>query len=113
MCFVSIQTYIPSCVIFSLQDKAQPETQARSFGNIAFNAFLAVDDHSALALVRQPGSDGFRLESSALFQVSVKVKYKRHIQCTLLNSPHSHYLTNLWCIQEDILSWNSHFCVAT
>lgn len=61
-------------MVFSLQDKAQPETQARSFGNVAFNAFLAVDDPGALALVRQPGADGFRMDSTALFQVSVKVK---------------------------------------
>lgn len=66
----------------TLQDKAQPETQAQSFGNVAFNAFLAVDDPGALALVRQPGSDGFRMDSSALFQVSVKVKYKKPIQYT-------------------------------
>ena len=52
-----------------LQDKAQPETQARSFGSLAFEAYLAVDDPAALALVRQPGSDGFRMASSALFQV--------------------------------------------
>ena len=52
-----------------LQDKAQPETQARSFGSVAFEAYLAVDDPAALALVRQPGSDGFRMASSALFQV--------------------------------------------
>ncbi|XP_049431948.1 FRAS1-related extracellular matrix protein 2b [Epinephelus fuscoguttatus] len=63
---------------FKIIDKAQPETQARSFGNIAFNAFLAVDDHSALALVRQPGSDGFRLESSALFQVSAGREWYIH-----------------------------------
>ncbi|XP_010772168.1 FRAS1-related extracellular matrix protein 2-like [Notothenia coriiceps] len=55
---------------FKIIDKAQPETQARSFGNVAFNTFLAVDDPGALALVRQPGSDGFRIDSSALFQVS-------------------------------------------
>lgn len=55
---------------FKIIDKAQPETQALSFGNVAFNTFLAVDDPGALALVRQPGSDGFRIDSSALFQVS-------------------------------------------
>uniref|UniRef100_A0A8C3G2X1 FRAS1 related extracellular matrix 2b n=1 Tax=Cyclopterus lumpus TaxID=8103 RepID=A0A8C3G2X1_CYCLU len=55
---------------FKIIDKAQPETQARSFGNVAFDAFLAVDDPGALALVRQPASDGFRIDSSALFQVS-------------------------------------------
>lgn len=51
------------------QDKAQPETQARAFGDVSFNAALAVDDPSALPLVRQPGSDGFRLDSTAMFQV--------------------------------------------
>ncbi|KAI7790051.1 putative fras1 related extracellular matrix protein 2b [Triplophysa rosa] len=56
---------------FKIIDKAQPETQARTLGSISFNAYLAVDDPQALALVRQPGSDGFRLDSTALFQVSV------------------------------------------
>lgn len=77
---------IPPCVILSLQDKAQPETQARSFGNVAFDAFLAVDDPGALALVRQPASDGFRIDSSALFQVSMIVKYYKHVQHTSSNS---------------------------
>lgn len=58
--------------VHPVQDKAQPETQARSFGNVAFNALLAVDDSGALALVRQPGSDGFRMDSAALFQVCMK-----------------------------------------
>lgn len=51
------------------QDKAQPETQARAFGDVGFNAVLALDDPSAMSLVRQPGSDGFRLDSTAMFQV--------------------------------------------
>lgn len=55
---------------FKIIDKAQPETQARSFGSVAFNALLAVDDPGALPLVRQPGSDGFKMDSTALFQVS-------------------------------------------
>uniref|UniRef100_A0A3Q1JRS7 Calx-beta domain-containing protein n=1 Tax=Anabas testudineus TaxID=64144 RepID=A0A3Q1JRS7_ANATE len=55
---------------FKIIDKAQPETQAQSFGSVTFNALLAVDDPGALPLVRQPGSDGFRMDSSALFQVS-------------------------------------------
>uniref|UniRef100_A0A8D3E1N1 FRAS1 related extracellular matrix 2b n=1 Tax=Scophthalmus maximus TaxID=52904 RepID=A0A8D3E1N1_SCOMX len=63
---------------FKIIDKAQPETQARSFGNVAFNAFLAVDDPAALALVRQPGSDGFRVDSSALFQVSAGREWYIH-----------------------------------
>lgn len=66
----------------SLKDKAQPETQARSFGNVAFDAFLAVDDPGALALVRQPGSDGFRIDSSALFQVSINVEYFCQFSCS-------------------------------
>lgn len=57
-----------------LQDKAQPETQARAFGSVSFNALLAVDDPEALSLVRQPGSDGFRLDSTPLFQVKATVK---------------------------------------
>lgn len=56
--------------ISSHQDKAQPETQAQGFGDVSFNAVLAVDDPSAMSLVRQPGSDGFRVDSTAMFQVS-------------------------------------------
>ncbi|XP_056140915.1 FRAS1-related extracellular matrix protein 2a isoform X3 [Lampris incognitus] len=56
---------------FKILDKAQPETQARVFGDVGFNALLAVDDPSAMSLVRQPGSDGFRIDSSAIFQVAV------------------------------------------
>uniref|UniRef100_A0A3B3S0X1 Uncharacterized protein n=1 Tax=Paramormyrops kingsleyae TaxID=1676925 RepID=A0A3B3S0X1_9TELE len=52
------------------QDKAQPETQDRSFGSVGFNALLALEDPQAQALVRQPGSDGFRVDSSPLFQVA-------------------------------------------
>lgn len=39
------------------------------FGDVNFNAALAVDDPSALSLVRQPGSDGFRVDSAPMFQV--------------------------------------------
>lgn len=56
--------------LFCHQDKAQPETQARVFGNVSFNAVLAVDDPAAMSLVRQSSSDGFRLDSTAMFQVS-------------------------------------------
>uniref|UniRef100_A0A8C6S9M3 Uncharacterized protein n=1 Tax=Neogobius melanostomus TaxID=47308 RepID=A0A8C6S9M3_9GOBI len=61
-----------------LRDKAQPETQARSFGSVAFNALLAVDDPDALPLVQQPGSDGFKMESTALFQVSAGREWYIH-----------------------------------
>ncbi|XP_028275656.1 FRAS1-related extracellular matrix protein 2b [Parambassis ranga] len=63
---------------FKIIDKAQPETQARSFGNVAFNAFLAVDDPGALALVRQPGADGFRMDSTGLFQVAAGREWYIH-----------------------------------
>uniref|UniRef100_A0A8C9QQD6 FRAS1 related extracellular matrix 2 n=1 Tax=Scleropages formosus TaxID=113540 RepID=A0A8C9QQD6_SCLFO len=55
---------------FKIIDRAQPETQARSFGSVGFNAQLAVDDPEAMPLVGQAGSDGFRVDSAALFQVS-------------------------------------------
>ncbi|KAK7818486.1 hypothetical protein U0070_013045, partial [Myodes glareolus] len=56
---------------FKIVDKAQPETQATSFGDVLFNAKLAVDDPEAVLLVNQPGSDGFRVDSTPLFQVGV------------------------------------------
>ncbi|XP_036392654.1 FRAS1-related extracellular matrix protein 2-like [Megalops cyprinoides] len=63
---------------FKIIDKAQPETQGRNFGDVGFNAVLAVDDPEALPLVRQPGSDGFRLDSTALFQVSAGREWYIH-----------------------------------
>ncbi|KAM4620100.1 FRAS1-related extracellular matrix protein 2a [Polymixia lowei] len=63
---------------FKVLDKAQPETQARVFGDVGFNALLAVDDASALSLVRQPGSDGFRLDSTAMFQVAAGREWYIH-----------------------------------
>lgn len=50
------------------------------FGDVSFNALLAVDDPSAMSLVRQPGSDGFRLDSTAMFQVLFLFD-KLHLQC--------------------------------
>ncbi|KAF6724623.1 FRAS1-related extracellular matrix protein 2 [Oryzias melastigma] len=55
---------------FKILDKAQPETQASSFGDVSFKATLAQDTPGALPLIRQPGSDGFSLSSSPLFQVA-------------------------------------------
>lgn len=61
------------------QDKAQPDTQAEVFGNVKFHAKLAIDHADAFPLVKQPGSDGFSLSSSPLFQVSslVFMLYKK------------------------------------
>ncbi|XP_045572526.1 FRAS1-related extracellular matrix protein 2 [Salmo salar] len=55
---------------FKILDKAQPETQATAFGDVLFDATLALDTPGGLPLVRQPGSDGFALSSSPLFQVA-------------------------------------------
>lgn len=57
---------------YCLKDKAQPETQDTGFGNVLFNAKLAVDDPEAVLLVNQPGSDGFKVDSTPLFQVGQK-----------------------------------------
>ncbi|XP_076830846.1 FRAS1-related extracellular matrix protein 3 [Brachyhypopomus gauderio] len=55
---------------FKILDKAQPETQATSFGDLHFDATLAIDTPGALPLIKQSGSDGFTLSSSPLFQVA-------------------------------------------
>ncbi|KAF7223631.1 FRAS1-related extracellular matrix protein 3 isoform X2 [Nothobranchius furzeri] len=55
---------------FKILDKAQPETQASAFGDVAFKAMLAQDTPGAQALIGQPGTDGFMLSSSPLFQVA-------------------------------------------
>ncbi|CAK6442941.1 unnamed protein product [Pipistrellus nathusii] len=63
---------------FKIVDKAQPETQATSFGNILFNAKLAADDPEATPLVNQPGSDGFKVDSTPLFQVALGREWYIH-----------------------------------
>lgn len=88
------------CVeLHPLQDKAQPETQARSFGSVAFNALLAVDDSEALALVRQPGSDGFRLDSTALFQVCMK-------KCNKFTTNISFKKKKKTCTESGFITWS-------
>jgi len=63
---------------FKIVDKAQPETQATSFGNVLFNAKLAADDPEAILLVNQPGSDGFKVDSTPLFQVALGREWYIH-----------------------------------
>lgn len=65
----SLEIVSDFCVV--LQDKAQPETQATAFGDVGFKATLAQDTPGGLTLVKQPGSDGFSLSSSPLFQVCI------------------------------------------
>ncbi|XP_068606888.1 FRAS1-related extracellular matrix protein 3 [Brachionichthys hirsutus] len=55
---------------FKILDKAQPETQAPAFGDVSFQATLAQDMLGGQTLTKQPGTDGFTLSSSPLFQVA-------------------------------------------
>ncbi|XP_028977079.2 FRAS1-related extracellular matrix protein 2 [Esox lucius] len=75
---------------FKIIDKAQPETQASGFDDVGFNAVLAVDDPTALSLVRQPGSDGFRLDSTALFQVAAGREWFIHTIYTVRSRDKDH-----------------------
>uniref|UniRef100_A0A8C5DN43 Calx-beta domain-containing protein n=1 Tax=Gouania willdenowi TaxID=441366 RepID=A0A8C5DN43_GOUWI len=68
---------------FKILDKAQPETQAPAFGDVSFQATLAQDTAGALPLIRQPGSDGFTLSSSPLFQVAAGREWLIHTIYTL------------------------------
>lgn len=66
--------------VMFLQDKAQPETQATAFGDVSFKATLAQDAPGGLSLVQQPGSDGFTLSSSPLFQVCMSLVKQCHMR---------------------------------
>ncbi|XP_038062968.1 extracellular matrix protein 3-like [Patiria miniata] len=55
---------------FKVLDRGAPDTITPRFSGIPFNAALAIDDPTALDLVRQSGADGFRMSSDPLFQVS-------------------------------------------
>ncbi|XP_023190178.1 FRAS1-related extracellular matrix protein 3 [Xiphophorus maculatus] len=68
---------------FKILDKAQPETQASAFGDVSFKAKLAQDASGAQTLVTQPGSDGFMLSSSPLFQVAAGREWFIHTIYTL------------------------------
>ncbi|XP_043828212.1 FRAS1-related extracellular matrix protein 3 [Dromiciops gliroides] len=68
---------------FKILDRIQPETQARRFQNVSFNAHLAADHADALPLVKQPGSDGFSLSSAALFQVAAGREWYLHAVYTV------------------------------
>lgn len=67
-----------------LQDKAQPETQATAFGDVSFKATLAQDTPGGLLLVQQPGSDGFTLSSSPLFQVCTGLVKQCDMCCNIV-----------------------------
>ncbi|XP_044286604.1 FRAS1-related extracellular matrix protein 3 [Varanus komodoensis] len=63
---------------FKILDKAQPDTQTTVFGNLAFHAKLAADHVDGYPLVKQPGSDGFSLLSTPLFQVAAGREWYIH-----------------------------------
>ncbi|KAM6270253.1 FRAS1-related extracellular matrix protein 3 [Porphyrio hochstetteri] len=75
---------------FKILDKAQPETQARTFGNLEFHATLAADRADALPLVNQPGSDGFSLSSAPLFQVAAGREWYIHAIYTVRSKENAH-----------------------
>ncbi|XP_077574702.1 FRAS1-related extracellular matrix protein 3 [Stigmatopora nigra] len=75
---------------FKILDRAQPETQATAFGDVAFEATLAYDTEGALALVKQPGSDGFTLSSSPLFQVAAGREWYIHTIYTVQSRENAH-----------------------
>uniref|UniRef100_A0A8C8E4B8 FRAS1 related extracellular matrix 2b n=1 Tax=Oryzias sinensis TaxID=183150 RepID=A0A8C8E4B8_9TELE len=93
---------------FKIIDKAQPETQARSFGSVAFNALLAVDDSEALALVRQPGSDGFRLDSTALFQVAAGREWYIHTIYTVRSRENANRGIGKRSLEYHAVSWHTN-----
>ncbi|KAM4590462.1 FRAS1-related extracellular matrix protein 2b [Fundulus diaphanus] len=93
---------------FKIIDKAQPETQARSFGNVAFNAVLAVDDPGALALVRQPGADGFRMDSAGLFQVAAGREWYIHAIYTVRSRDNANRGIGKRSLEYHVISQKSH-----
>nr|CAB3247089.1 FRAS1-related extracellular matrix protein 2 [Phallusia mammillata] len=63
---------------YKVLDKEQPDTQDTSANNVEFNARLALDDAESLPIVRQPGTDGFRMDSAPLFTVTVGREWYMH-----------------------------------
>ncbi|XP_033743920.1 LOW QUALITY PROTEIN: extracellular matrix protein 3-like [Pecten maximus] len=54
---------------FKILDLRDPHTVDESFDGIPFNARMAKGDPSARDLLRQPGADGFSVDTKPLFQV--------------------------------------------
>ncbi|KAJ8269596.1 hypothetical protein COCON_G00122030 [Conger conger] len=75
---------------FKILDKAQPETQATLFGDVRFEATLAMDTPGALSLVKQAGSDGFSLSSSPLFQVAAGREWYIHTIYSVRSQENAH-----------------------
>ncbi|XP_041034399.1 FRAS1-related extracellular matrix protein 3 [Carcharodon carcharias] len=74
---------------FKILDKAQPESQAPAFGNVPFDARLAIDVPDALPLVKQLGSDGFSFASAPLFQVAAGREWYVHVIYTVRSKENS------------------------
>ncbi|KAM9318366.1 FRAS1-related extracellular matrix protein 2b [Pholidichthys leucotaenia] len=98
---------------FKIIDKAQPETQAQSFGDVAFSAFLAVDDPSALALVRQPGADGFRMDSMPLFQVTAGREWYIHTIYTVRSRDNANRGIGKRSLEYHVMSQPSNLLLET
>ncbi|XP_036379748.1 FRAS1-related extracellular matrix protein 2-like [Megalops cyprinoides] len=97
---------------FKIIDKAQPETQARNFGDVDFGALLAVDDPEALPLVKQPGSDGFRVDSTAMFQVSAGREWYIHTIYTVRSKENANRGIGKRSLEYHSLAQSSDLAVA-
>ncbi|XP_009868673.1 PREDICTED: FRAS1-related extracellular matrix protein 2-like, partial [Apaloderma vittatum] len=89
---------------FKILDKAQPETQARTFGNLEFHATLAADHADAFPLVKQPGSDGFSLSSAPLFQVAAGREWYIHTIYTVRSKESAHRRNGKRSLDYHVLS---------
>uniref|UniRef100_H2YPT4 Calx-beta domain-containing protein n=1 Tax=Ciona savignyi TaxID=51511 RepID=H2YPT4_CIOSA len=81
---------------YKVLDKEQPDTQDMASNDVPFNAKLAIDDNEALQIVRQPGTDGFRMDSAPLFSVTVGREWYMHTIYTVKASNQRKRRSNLY-----------------
>ena len=91
---------------FYLQDKEEPDTVDRHLSNVPFDAKFADQEPNATKLTREPGSDGFVMNSAPLFEVRC---WQNTI--TVLSSPgQPSLLTYLLFSQKIIEGANKNKC---
>ncbi|XP_033106875.1 extracellular matrix protein 3-like [Anneissia japonica] len=71
---------------YKVLDRAAPTTVVSNMGGIDFNASLAVDDKSALALAQMPNADGFSMSTRPLFEASAGRQNFLHAIYTIRSS---------------------------
>lgn len=74
-CLLLVAALIGIHFVF-LQDKGNPEAVDNAFRNIPFNAVLLSEEteRDVAELNSQPGSDGFQLDSTPLFEVTLRIQ---------------------------------------